>query len=375
MSHTEGTRWAWAAIDLDAVRHNVTELRRSADPAQVWAVVKANGYGHGAVPVARAAIEAGASGLCVALVEEGIELRRAGLRCPILVLSEQPADQLAEAVAHDLQLTVYSTAAVEAIEAAGAVAHPVHLKVDTGMRRVGAAAAEAADLARRIATSPAVTLAALCTHLAVADDPDHPATALQLDVFDAIVDALRADGHHPAMIHAANSAGALAHGRARYDAVRCGIAMYGIAPGPQLAGAAGTLRPALSLRARISWVKRVEPGQAVSYGWRHTFEHAANVATVPLGYADGVPRRLFECGGEVLIGGRRRPIVGVVTMDQLMVDCGDDAVAIGDEVVLIGCQGDAHVTATEWADRLGTIGYEITCAISARIPRRYAGSP
>ena len=365
------SRWAWAEIDLDAVHHNITTLRAIAAPAAVWAVVKADGYGHGAAQVGQAALDAGADALAVALVQEGVALRRAGITAPIVVLSQQPPEELADALAHDLELTVYSTDAVRALEEAGAVDHPVHLKVDTGMRRVGAPALRAVEVADAILTSPATHLAGVCTHLAVADEPADERTAGQLHAFHAALDVLAAAGHHPPLIHAANSAGALAHPAARLSAVRCGIATYGISPGHGVDELTTDLRPVMSLKARVSWVKRVEPGQSISYGLRHTFERATTVATVPIGYADGVPRRLFACGGEVLIGGVRRPIVGVVTMDQLMVDCGDDPVAVGDEAVLLGAQGDQRITAAEWADRLDTIAYEITCGISARIERRY----
>lgn len=365
------SRWAWAEVDLGAIRHNVEIICAAAAPAVVWANVKANGYGHGAVPVAGAALRGGAQGLCVALVQEGLELRAAGFDCPVLVLSEQPPTELADAIAARLDLTVYSHAQLEAIAAAGGRRHPVHLKIDTGMRRVGAAAGDALALADAIAESEAVRLAGVCTHLAIADDPADPFTTAQLEMFDDILTALEVAGHHPALVHAANSAAALAFADARFDMVRTGIAIYGIAPGEAFPDYARVLRPALSLLARVSYVKGVRAGDRISYGLRHRFDGSTNVATLPLGYADGVPRRLFETGGEVLVGGRRRPIVGVVTMDQLMVDCAADAVAVGDEAVLIGTQGRESITASEWADRLGTISYEVLCSISSRIARRY----
>jgi alanine racemase len=335
-------------------------------------VVKADGYGHGAVPAARAALAAGAEGLCVALVEEAEALRRAGIEAPVLVLAEPPSHHYADIVATGARAVVYTAAAIDGIAAAARAASatvPVHLKLDTGMHRVGAPPADAVALAQRVAGRPELVLEGLMTHLAVADEPDDPYTDGQLDRFDAAVAAVRAAGIDPPLVHAANSAGALAHPRARYSFVRAGIATYGIVPGPGVAHLSGALRPALALRARVSFVKRVGGGERISYGLRHRFATDTTVATLPLGYADGVPRRLSATGGEVLIGGRRRPIVGVVTMDQLMVDCGGDAVAPGDEAVLIGDQGGATVTATEWADRLGTIAYEITCGISARVPR------
>jgi len=368
------SRWAWADVDLDAVRHNVGVVHAAAAPAELWAVVKADGYGHGAIPVARAALDGGATGLCVALVQEGLALREAGLDCPMLVLSEQPASELVAAVRAGLDLTVYSYAQIEAIEAAGGIDHPVHLKIDTGMRRVGAAADDALGLAAAIVESPAVRLAGVCTHLAVADEPDDPFTAVQIESFGDVLTAMAVAGHEVPFVHAANSAAALSFPAARFAMVRVGIAIYGISPGPALDRHSDALRPALSLRARVSHVKRVRAGDRISYGLRHRFEGDTTVATLPLGYADGVPRRLYAGGCEVLIGGRRRPIVGVVTMDQLMVDCSDDSVAIGDEAVLIGTQGGESISASEWADRLGTIGYEVVCGISPRVDRHYTGA-
>ena len=363
-------RWAWAEIDLDAVQHNVAVLREAVAPSAVWAVVKADGYGHGAVDVARAAIEAGAEGLAVALVAEGIDLRRAGIDAPILLLSEQPPITAAHIVEHRLTPTVYTRRFVDALAAAGPTGLPVHLKLDTGMQRVGvhpyAAASVAAAIEER---APALRLAGIFTHLAVADDPQNDATALQLGVFEHALEQLP----DVPLVHAANSAGGLAHPRARYSLVRAGIAIYGISPGHGVDHLCGDLRPAMSLRALESYVKQVTAGSRISYGLRHRFERDTTVATIPLGYADGVPRRLWENGGEVLIGGRRCRIVGVVTMDQLMVDCGDADVRVGDEVVLIGRQdgpdGEDTIRAEEWADRLGTIGYEIVCGISTRVPR------
>ena len=360
------SRWAWAEIDHDAIRHNVEVVRRVVAPSAVWAVVKADGYGHGAIDVARSALAAGAEGLCVALVDEGVELRRAGIDAPILLLSEQPLADVARIVHHRLIPTVYTRPYIAALAALDVDEIGVHLKIDTGMGRVGVAPADALELAEMIVQhGPRLRLAGVATHLANADDITDPATTDQLGVFAALLAKLPATPS----VHAANSAGALAHPPARYSFVRAGIAIYGISPGHGVDHLCRELRPVLSLRARVSYLKRVEAGTRISYGLRHTFTTATTVATVPIGYADGVPRRLFETGGEVLIGGRRRPIVGVVTMDQLMVDVGDDPVAVDDEVVLIGEQGGERVTAEEWAERLGTIGYEIVCGVSRRIAR------
>jgi alanine racemase len=360
-------RWAWAEIDVDAVAHNVGVLRAAASPAAVWAVVKADGYGHGAVAVSRAALDAGCAGLCVALTAEGVALRQAGIDAPILVLSEQPADHAATIVAHRLTPTVTTVEGVKSLAATGAVGVDVHVKVDTGMHRIGAAPADVAALVAALdGAAPHLRLAGIFTHLAVADEPADPYTAGQLVQLDEVIAALPA--LHDVAIHAANSAGALAHPDARRSFVRAGIAVYGVSPGPGVDRLATALRPALSLRARVSFVKRLAAGSRLSYGLRHQLTADTNIATVPLGYADGV-RRGLSSNGDVLIGGRRRPIIGTVTMDQLMVDCGDDPVQRGDEVVLLGRQGDESITAEEWASRLGTIGYEVLCGIGPRVPR------
>jgi len=337
--------------------------------------VKANGYGHGAVPVATAALLGGAHGLAVALAGEGVELRRAGIDAPVLVLSEQPDDSAATLVEHQLTPTVYSRAGVDALVGAGAAGLDVHVKVDTGMQRVGVQPELLADVVAAVRdAAPALRLGGVFTHLPIADEPDDPFTADQLRRFDDLRTGLDLDDD--VLVHSANSAGALAHPAARHDLVRLGIAMYGIAPSAELAEQTAALTtPALSLRSRVSFVKRVAVGSRISYGLRHRFDRPTTVATLPIGYADGVQRRRYEVGGSVLIGGRRRPIVGVVTMDQLMVSCGDDDVALGDEAVLIGRQGDEHITAEEWGASLGTIGYEIVCGIGARVPRVYHRNP
>jgi alanine racemase len=367
-------RWAWADVDLDALAHNVRTVRELVAPAALWAVVKADGYGHGAAACARAAVAAGAEGLCVALVQEGLELRGAGIDAPVLLLSEQPVSQAGAIVGGRLTPTVCSVDHVGALACAGARDLAVHLKIDTGMRRVGCDPAAAVAVADAVAASGgALRLGGVWTHLAVADEPTDPFTALQLERFDAVLAELASAGHRPPMVHAANSAGALAHPAARRDLVRVGIAMYGISPGHGVDHLVRGLRPVLSLTSRVSFVKRVAEGEGISYGLRHRFAAPTTVATVPIGYADGVARRLSAAGGEVLIHGRRCRIVGVVTMDQLMVDVGHVPVAVGDEVVLLGTQGDARVTADEWADLLGTIGYEVACGISKRVERRHHG--
>jgi alanine racemase len=369
-------RPVWAEVDLDAVRANVRTLVERAAPAALMAVVKADGYGHGAVPVARAVLDAGAAWLGVALVEEGAELRSAGIDAPILVLSEPPPAAAPAVVALGLTPVAYTPVGIEALAKAvaqgdGAAPLPVHLKVDTGMHRVGCAVDDAQALAESVAGRDELRLEGVLTHLAVADEPDNPYTAQQLDAFDGLLGALRDAGVGFEMVHAANSAALLAFGdRARFDLVRCGIAVYGVPPARALEGRV-PLRPAMTLKARVSHLKTLPAGARLSYGLRYTMPRAGTVATVPVGYADGVPRALSANGGEVIVRGRRHPIAGTVTMDQLMVDVGDAPVELGDEVVLLGRDGDAEVTADEWAQRLGTINYEIVCSIGRRVPRSY----
>ncbi|WCO66628.1 alanine racemase [Iamia majanohamensis] len=366
-------RPTWIEVDPAAVAHNVSVLRAHVAPAPLWAVVKADGYGHGAATVARAALDAGAEGLAVALVEEAEELRAAGIDAPVMLLSEPPPGGADRLVAAAVEPTAYSIevvdAVADAVTAAGRGPWPVHLKVDTGMHRVGATPEVAVRVGRAVADHPDLRLASVWTHLAVADEPASDFTAEQLRRFDAACAELAAAGVEVPLRHAANSAGAIAHPAARLDRVRAGIAVYGIAPSPELAGLVD-LRPALRLVSRVSHVKTVAAGGAISYGQRYQVTRDTTVATVPVGYADGVRRSLAAAGAEVLIGGRRLPIAGTVTMDQITVDCGPDApVARGDEVVLLGRQGDEEVTAEEWAGLLGTIGYEVTCGLGRRVPR------
>ncbi|MGI8750831.1 MAG: alanine racemase [Acidimicrobiales bacterium] len=379
-------RPAWAEIDLDAIAANAAILAAMGAPAGLCAVVKADGYGHGAVPVARAARRGGAAWLGVALVEEGVELRQAGLDGPILVLSEPTPGAMAEVVARDLTPTLYTAAGVESATAEvgrSGRSRPlaVHVKVDTGMHRVGATPDAAVALALDVAARPELELGGFWTHFAVADEIDDPYTAGQMERFEAASARLRVAGVVPPLCHAANSAATLWHPDARLDLVRCGIALYGLAPAaagigaPEMIG----LRPALTLRARVSHVKTVAAGERLSYGLRYRLEVPSVVATVPIGYADGVPRILAAAGGEVLLGGRRRPLAGTVTMDQILVDCGPDGqggagVAVGDDVVLLGAQGDEHIGAWEWANLTGTISYEIVCGLSQRVPRIYLGA-
>ena len=296
----------------------------------------------------------------------------------MLLLSEPPAAAMPEVVAAALTPTLYTAGGVralaDAVGAAPADPFPVHVKVDTGMHRVGAAPAAAVALAAEVARRPGLRLGGFWTHLAVSDEVEDPYTDGQLAAFDEALRSLAAAGVRPEMRHAANSGGTLWHPASRYDMVRCGIALYGLAPAADgiERGAAARLRPALSLRARVSYVKRVAAGERLSYGLRYRLAHDSVIATVPLGYADGVTRSLSAAGASVLVGGVRRPLAGTVTMDQVLVDCGPEStVAPGDEVVMLGRQGDEEITAWEWALPTGTIAYEVVCGVSGRVPRVY----
>lgn len=370
-------RWVWADIDLSALQRNIRTLIAHIYPQQLWAVVKANAYGHGSIQVATAALDAGATGLCVALAEEGIELRDGGIDAPILVMSEQPNSEFNQMIDNELIATLYNASTIsqyaEAAKTLGRIAK-VHLKVDTGMHRVGAPIGDAVSRAQQIASESSLQLDGLYTHFATADLVGHPATAIQHERFRDIVDQIRQVGITPPQVHVANSAVAILRFDTESTMVRVGIAMYGIATNAETNSFGGStdllLEPVLSLHTRVSHVQWVEADEGVSYGLHRPLSMRTCIATLPLGYADGVPRQLWS-RGEVLISGRRRRIAGVVTMDQMMIDCGLDDIAIGDEVVLIGRQGTENISANEWARHVNTIGYEVVCGISARVPRKY----
>ena len=376
MSIDFSTRWAWAEVHTGLISHNVAIVAQRTAPVQVWAVVKANGYGHGSVPVAQAALAGGATGLCVAIVDEGVALRRAGITAPILLLSEQPAELADLIVGYQLTPTVTTTRGAAVLAASASAADQtvkIHIKVDTGMHRVGVSPNEAVSLASFISSYESLTIEGVYTHFAVADDPSHPANASQLSAFNSVLDGLSSRGINPPLVHAANSAAALANEASRLTMVRLGIAMYGLRPGAGVAELCAGLIPAMSLKARVSAVRWVEAGEAVSYGLVRPLTKGSLIATVPIGYADGVPRALGRTNIQVLLNGVPRSFAGTITMDQLMIDCeSDSSVTVGDEVVLIGKQGEHSVTADDWAEALGTIGYEIVCGISPRIFRRYS---
>lgn len=358
-------------VDLDAIRHNVRTVKPPT--AEFMAVVKADGYGHGDAPVARAALEAGASWIGVALVEEGIGLREAGIEAPILVLSEFPPGSDADALAAGLTPTLYTTDGLDRLAAAAKrldAPPAVHVKVDTGMHRVGLYPPEDASEFIALVAAAGFELHGLWTHFASAESDDE-GTKQQLRWLLAAAAGLRARGTRPRYLHAANSAGTLRFPDAHLDVVRVGAAMYGLDPGGGIGPAAG-LRPALRWVSAVTLVHQLPAGERLSYGWTYELGRDANVATVPVGYEDGYARSLSN-KAEVLIRGKRYRVSGTITMDQLLVDCGNDDVRPGDEVVLIGDQGTERVTAEDVGEHMGTIGYEIVTAISERVPREHRG--
>jgi alanine racemase len=362
-----------AVVDLGAIRHNVRTLKPRA--AEVMAVVKANGYGHGGVQVARAAQAGGATWLGVALVEEGIDLREAGVAGRILVLSEFPPGSEKEALSARLIPTLYTDEGLHRLsEAARAMGRRVgvHVKVDTGMHRVGIHPDRAVQFVFDLVDA-GNELEGLWTHFAKSEDATDPLTWHQLDRFEDVVVRLRHGGMVPRYLHVANSAAIMRVPESHFGLVRLGIGMYGLSPGPDHAEEVGwKLRPAMSLKSAVTMVKRVDAREAISYGQKYSLRQPSTIATVPVGYADGYSR-LLSGKAHVLIRGRRYPVAGTITMDQLMVDCGDEQVETGDEVVLIGDQGEERIGADQVAAWMGTINYEVVCAVSERVPREYVG--
>jgi alanine racemase len=367
-----------ARVDLSAVRHNVGVLAERAAGAAVMAVVKADGYGHGLVPTARAAVEGGASWLGVAFLEEALALRAARLEVPILAWLTAPGEDLASAVAAGVDLGVSSTRQLAATAAAAAAAgRParVQLKADTGLSRGGAQPADwpaLCDAAAKAEADGTVKVTGLWSHFAFADGgPDHPTNSRQTGVFREALDVAATAGLQPEVRHLANSAATLTAPATHFDLVRPGLAVYGLSPVPQLGGPRELgLRPAMTLASTVALTKRVPAGSGVSYLHRYVTAAETSLALVPLGYADGIGRNATNVA-QVQLGDRRRTIAGTVCMDQFVLDVGDDPVEAGDEVLLFGPGDAGEPTAQDWADWLGTINYEIVTRVGARVPRTY----
>jgi alanine racemase len=365
-------RPTWAEIDLDALLHNLALVRRRVGDRPLLAVVKADAYGHGAVEVARVLEQAGVACLGVALPEEGVELRRAGIRAPILLLGGLTAEQAGLALEHDLTPAVFRADQVEALEAEaerrGAEVR-VHLKVDTGMGRLGVPAAEVGSFAAVLAAARRVRLGGAFSHFAVADDPADPFTRGQVERFLGALGALRERGLEPSQVHLANSAAVTDHPPAWMTLVRPGIVLYGYPPSDRVRREAW--RPVLSLHSRIIYLKDIPAGASLGYGRTFVAARPSRIASLAIGYDDGLPR-LLSNRGHVLVGGRPAPIVGRISMDLTTVDVtGVPGVAAGDRAVVIGRDGDQALGADRVAAWADTIVWEVLCGIGARVPRLY----
>jgi len=368
-------RPTWAEIDLAALRRNLRAIRRRVGPrVKVMGVVKADAYGHGAVPVGRTLADAGIDMLGVAMVEEGAELRAAGVGPPILVMGLAPEDDLADALACGLTLTVDGAATARHIERAAAergTPAAVHLKIDTGMNRLGVRAEAAAKAAAEVAACPHLRLDGAYTHFACADRADDDVTAAQLAAFAEALEAVRAAGIEPPLVHAANSAALLARPETHFGMVRSGLALYGVPPSE--AARETPLEPVLAMKTRVVAVKRVRAGEGVSYGHRWRAERDALIGVLPVGYADGYPRALSN-RARVRAAGRLVPVVGAVCMDLVMVDLTDvPEAAPGLEVALLEAEDASPLSAAALAEAAGTIPYEILTGIGRRVPRVYRG--
>jgi alanine racemase len=364
-------------VDLAAIRHNVRTLRALVAPARMMTVVKADGYGHGMLPVARAARQAGADWLGVATVDEALALRAAGDTGPVLCWLSVPGDRWFEAIVEEVDVTAYTRDELdEVVRFARAAGRParVQLKVDTGLSRGGATIDEWAGLvaaAARAQAEGALEVTGIWSHFACSDEPQHPANERQEAVFREALDKAEAAGLRPETRHLANSAAATLRPSSRFDLVRCGIASYGLDPAPGVTPELG-LVPAMTARATLALTKRIHAGDSVSYGHTWTAAGDTTVGLVPVGYGDGVPRHAGNVA-EAWVAGRRRPVRGRICMDQFVIDLDGDDVPAGAEVVLFGTGADGAPTAQDWAEACGTINYEIVTRIGGRMAHRYDG--
>lgn len=360
---------ALARVDLGAIERNSARMAAAAGGARLCAVVKADAYGHGMLPAAQAALRGGAQWLAVATAEEAAALRKGGIRVRVLVMGALSDEELPVALQAGADVVAWREQTVERIAALGG--GRVHVKLDSGMGRLGTRdPVEAGRVAAAAARAPGVELAGLMTHFATADERGDGFFGEQLRRFSAWVGPLR--GEHPdAVVHAANSAATLRDGASRFDMVRAGVALYGMDPFGE-DPAQRQLQPALELVSYVAALKPLAPGESVGYGRRFVAGQPTTIATVPIGYGDGWRRGLGN-NFQALLGGRRAPLVGAVSMDNVTLDVGGLDVRLGDEVVLLGRRGEERVLAEEVARRLGTINYEITCGLGARVPREHVG--
>ncbi|MFE1746205.1 alanine racemase [Coleofasciculus sp. H7-2] len=375
---------AWVEIDLAALAHNVRQLRRFLSPkTALMAVVKADAYGHGAITVAEVACQAGASWLGVATIPEGIQLREAGIQAPILILGASNTPEQVRAIAHwNLQPTictpqqalVFSETLGQAQGIAPTRSLSVHVKLDTGMSRLGTPWQQAAELVALVQRLPQLKIASIYSHLATADSPDPTVMRQQRDRFEEAIALIKTTGMTPPRLHLANSAAALSDLSLHYDMVRVGLATYGLYPAPHLKPAIN-LKPVMQVKARVTQVKNISAGTGVSYGHQFVASRDMRLAAIAIGYADGVPRNLSN-KMQVLLRGQPVPQIGAITMDQLMLDVSAiPDLQTGEVVTLLGKEGNVQISADDWAATLGTISWEILCGFKHRLPRVAVGQP
>lgn len=367
-----------AVIDLDAICHNITEVKRVVGPdVKVMPVIKADGYGHGAVPVAKALNKVGVDAFAVAIIEEGITLRNHGIKQPILILGYTSEYQYSSLIQYEIEPTVFCYEMAQSLskiaQALGKNAK-IHIKVDTGMNRIGFQPTEqSVQIVEKISKLPNIKIQGIFTHFACADESDKTSAAKQKEKFDWFVKELSKKGIEIPLKHVSNSAVIIDLDHYRMDMVRSGIITYGLYPSDEVSKSVLDLRPALTLKTHIIHVKEVEPGEGISYNHTYVTSRKTKIATIPVGYADGYPR-LLSSRGRVLIRGQYAPIIGRICMDQFMVDVTDiQGVSVMDEVTLIGKDGDCEIPVEEAAELAGTINYEFVCGIGKRVPRVYIG--
>lgn len=359
----------YTEINLEAIKHNIAQIRGLLKPSvKFMAVVKANAYGHGSVAVSRAAVEAGANYLAVANLREALELREAGIVSPILILTESPTSVMDEIIQYDLSQTIYSYSEAEALSKEAQKrkkSAKIHIKVDTGMGRVGVSPSEAMAFITKISSLSGLHVEGIFTHFAMAEDPNDRYTKAQFEKFKQLISKVT----HIPIKHSANSAAVLFHSETHLDMVRVGLMMYGLYPSGNSRSLVN-LKPALAFKSRVTYLKRIPKGTPLSYGCTYVTPAETTIATVPVGYADGFSRRLSN-RGQVIIRGKRYPVVGRVTMDLTMANVSDAKIEVGDEVTLIGEQDGQLISADEVAHIEETISYEVVCGIGKRVPRIY----
>ncbi|MDO8683064.1 MAG: alanine racemase [Armatimonadota bacterium] len=365
-----------AEVNLNTIRRNVRAIKEKIGPnVRLMPIVKANAYGHGAVKVTRAALEAGADMFGVARIEEALELRDTGIEAPILIMGSAPAEAAQEIIDRNITATVFDANFAQALSASAALSGKkakVHIKVDTGMGRIGVHSEAALDFILYVMGFPGLVVEGVFTHFPCADEDDSGFTKRQISDFTRLTKELEHRGVRPTIAHAANSGGIADHPESHLDMVRAGIILYGLYPSKTVARCVD-VEPVLTLKTRVAFIKQIEPGMTVSYGRTYRAKRRTSVATIPIGYADGFSRHLSNCG-HAIIHGSRVPIIGRVCMDQTMLDVSNvPDVRVGDEVILYGSQGNETISVEDVAALLNTVPHDVLCAIGQRVPRVYIG--